>query len=213
MNEDFKPYDPFRRQRKKRTGFSNDPIKLYQQDVDQPMIAKIVEAARRTERGAGELDDVRVEERAEWIDDRARSAASKALYRNIPFAPRDFAAEHRIDLAELSKDDNKRHPFDWALKGSEERDYRQANNAFGPRDYLDLMAIPEQRKVARAATSGSTFGQLQGGGETPNKITGQGMGALASAGTEAQTQGANSNTEQRTNIDNGALGKSEESTP
>jgi hypothetical protein len=38
-DEEFKIYDPFRRQRKKRTGVANDFVKIYQEHVDMPMVA------------------------------------------------------------------------------------------------------------------------------------------------------------------------------
>jgi hypothetical protein len=38
-DKEFKSYDPFRRQRKKRTGVANDFVKIYQEHVDMPMVA------------------------------------------------------------------------------------------------------------------------------------------------------------------------------
>jgi murein DD-endopeptidase MepM/ murein hydrolase activator NlpD len=157
--DEFSIYDPFARQRKKRTGSASDFDILYQQDIDKPMIARIVEAARRTERGRDNFDEVGVEAWAERIDDQARADATNATYGDKPFAPRDFAAKRGIDLAELGRKKNKRHPFQWALHGTEERDYQQANDAFGQRDYEDLMAIPERRKVPRGTDIESGFGQ------------------------------------------------------
>jgi hypothetical protein len=129
MNEDFKTHDPFRRQRKKRTGVKLDFTKMYQAHVDKPMIAKIVEAGRRTDRRGGDLDEERIEERAEHMDAQARADAANAPRGNTPFAPRDFAAKYAIDLAELGRAENKRNPFVWAPHGSEERQYQEANDA------------------------------------------------------------------------------------
>jgi hypothetical protein len=157
--DEFRIYDPFARQRKKRTGSASDFGILYQQDIDKPMIARIVEAARRTERGRDNFDEVGVEAWAERIDDQARADAANATYGDKPFAPRDFAAKRGIDLAELGRKKNKRHPFQWALHGTEERAYQQANDAFGQRDYEDLMAIPERRKVPRGTDIENGFGQ------------------------------------------------------
>ena len=67
-DEEFKIYDPFRRQRKERTGVANDFVKIYQEHVYMPMVAKIVEAGRRTDRRGGDLDEERIEERAEYMD-------------------------------------------------------------------------------------------------------------------------------------------------
>ena len=145
-DKEFKSYDPFRRQRKKRTGVKLDFTKMYQEHVDKSMIAKIVEAGRRTDRRGGDLDEERIEERAEHMDAQARA--------DTPFAPRDFAAKYAIDLAELGRAENKRNPFVWAPHGSEERQYQEANDALGQKDYEDLMAIPGRRIVLREIDRG-----------------------------------------------------------
>ena len=62
-HHEFNINDPFQRQRRKRSGINNDLAKIYQQDVDKPMIARIVEAARRPRRQQGEIAEVRIEEK------------------------------------------------------------------------------------------------------------------------------------------------------
>ncbi len=156
-DEEFKIYDPFRRQRKKRTGVASDFTKMYQDHVDKPMVARIVEAGRRTDRRNGEWDEERIERRAEYMDAQIRSDAANATRGDTPFAPRDFAAKYGIDLAELGRNENKRPALWWAPLGSEERQYQESNNALGKKDYEDLMAIPERRAVPRNIDNG--FGQ------------------------------------------------------
>jgi hypothetical protein len=128
----FKIYDPFARQRKKRTGVAGDFTSIYQEHVDKPMVASIVEARRRTDRKNGEWDEMRIEERAEYMDAQIRADAANAPRGKTPFTPRDFAAKYAIDLAELSRPDNKRHSLQRAIQGSEERQYQNANDALSP---------------------------------------------------------------------------------
>ena len=169
-DEEFKIYDPFRRQRKKRTGVANDFTKMYQDHVDKPMVAKIVEAARRTDRRNGEWDEDRIEERAEYMDAQLRSDAANAPRGDTPFAPRDIAAKYGIDLAELGRGENKRPALWWAPRGSEERQYQEANNALGQKDYEGLMAIPERRTVPRESDiEAGGLGPGSGGGLFPTE--------------------------------------------
>jgi murein DD-endopeptidase MepM/ murein hydrolase activator NlpD len=153
-DEEFKIYDPSRRQRKKRTGVANDFVKIYQEHVDMPMVAKIVEAGRRTDRKNGEWDEERIEKRAEYMDAQARADAANAPRGNTAFAPRDFAAKYSIDLKQLASNKHKRQPLWWAPLGSEERQYQQANEDLSQKDYEDLMAIPERRTVPRDSAIG-----------------------------------------------------------
>ena len=176
-DEEFKIYDPFRRQRKKRTGVANDFVKIYQEHVDMPMVAKIVEAGRRTDRKNGEWDEERIEKRAEYMDAQARADAANAPRGNTAFAPRDFAAKYSIDLKQLASNKHKRQPLWWAPLGSEERQYQQANEDLGEKDYEDLMAIPERRTVPRDSAIGQPgdeiligdLGPGSGGGLNPKE--------------------------------------------
>ena len=176
-DKEFKSYDPFRRQRKKRTGVKLDFTKMYQEHVDKSMIAKIVEAGRRTDRRGGDLDEERIEERAEYMDAHARADAANAPRDNTPFAPRDFAAKYSIDLKQLASNEHKRQPLWWAPLGSEERQYQQANEDLGEKDYEDLMAIPERRTVPRDSAIGQPgdeiligdLGPGSGGGLNPKE--------------------------------------------
>lgn len=61
-HHEFNINDPFQRQRRKRSGVNNDLAKIYQQDVDKPMIA-------------------RIEEKAELIDAQGRMAAARGTAR------------------------------------------------------------------------------------------------------------------------------------
>ena len=61
-HHEFNINDPFQRQRRKRSGVNNDLAKIYQQDVDKPMIA-------------------RIEEKVELIDAQGRMAAARGTAR------------------------------------------------------------------------------------------------------------------------------------